>query len=70
MGIIHGNNLEHGLRVCYFVAINHLGLTPLWLCGFGESRLSDHLYFHSHFDLAVLSVAAHVQLDCVKIRDS
>ena len=70
MGIIHRNILEHGLRVCHLVAAHNLGFADVRLCGIGESRLSDHLYLYSHLNPAFLSVAAHVQLDCVKIRDS
>ena len=66
MGIIHGNNFKHGLRVCHFVASNNLGLTTIWVCGIGESRISDHLYFYSNLDPAFLSVAADFQLDCFK----
>ena len=66
MGIIHGNNFEHSLRVCHFVASNNLGLTAIWVCGIGESGLSDHLHFYCNLDPAFLRVAAHFQLDCFK----
>ena len=66
MGIIHGNNFEHGLRVCHFVAPDNLALTTIRVCGIGESRISDHLYFYSNLDPAFLCMAAHVQLDCLK----
>ena len=64
MGIIYGNNFEYGLRVCHFVACNNLGLANVWVCGIGESRISDYLHFYCDFGPTFLRVAAHFQLDC------
>ena len=66
MGIIHRNILEHGVRICHFVAAHNLGFADVRLCGIGESRISDHLHFYSNLDPALLSVAAHFQLNCFK----
>ena len=66
MGIIHGNIFEHSLRVRHFVASYNLGTANVRFCGFGGSRLSDHVYFYGDLDSSLVSVAADVQLDCFK----